>query len=148
MTMEMFLWLAGMWLVGSFVYSIFGTQISIINRCSMKMYSMICNDTDYWYSNSCKRYMSNVKRKNRIIILVVSVLVVCFAPLIGACGFFIGLVLKWFFSGNATGINQNNIDETKAIFLRFAKPGMEEEFKDGLDYIGQRIKMDSIFRNV
>lgn len=148
MTTGMFLWLAGMWIVGIFVYSIFGTQISIINRCSMKMYFMICNDTDYWYSDLCKRYMSNVKRKNMAIILAISILVICFVPLIGVCGFFAGLIIKWFFSGSATGVNQNNVDETKAMFLRFAKLGMEERFSDGLDYIGQKIMRDAIFRNV
>lgn len=143
---KMVLWFVGMWLVGKYVYTIFGMQISITNRCAMKLYAMIANDHEFWYAESCKRYLDKIKRKNRMIIVVASVLVFAFVPLIGAAGFFLGLFLAWLFGKKHTGINQNNLDDTIKIFMQFAKPGMEDEMRDGLVFLSNELKMKSIFK--
>ena len=148
MTTEMFLWLAGMFIVGSFVYTIFGMQIGIINNCAMKMYSMIRNDTDFFYSDACLKYLQKVKRRNRIIILLITAAVLFFVPLIGFVGFLIGYFFRKLMVHRATGINEGNISDSINIFVQFAKPGMEEEMRDGLKFISYKLQFESIYKHI
>lgn len=146
MNFKLIAWFAGMCLVGNFVYSIFGTQISIINRCSRKLFDMIKNDHEYWFSDSCGKYLKSVVRKNRIIIIAISAVVILFVPKIGVLGYLIGLILAWIIGGKRTGINHENIEDTIAIFARFARPGMEEEFKEGISWVAQKLENESMFK--
>lgn len=146
MSLKLVAWLIGMWIVGGIVYTFLGMQISIMRRCAMKLYSMIRNDTEYWYSDACHRYMKKVIRNNTIIILVISFIVLQFIPLIGTIGFFAGYFVKWLFTKGAAGPSDQNLEETITIFMRFAKPGMEEKFREGLHWAAHKLKTDSIFK--
>lgn len=148
MSFKMLAWFIGMWIVGGFIFTLFGVQISIMTQCAMKLYSMVRNDTEYWYSNACHRYMKKVIRNNRIIIAVIFILALLFVPLIGTVGFCAGYFLKWLFTRGATGINDQNLEECIAIFLRFAKPGMEETFGESLRWAAHKLKNDSIFMHI
>ena len=143
--MKLFLWLSGMTIVGFIVYSMFGMQVRIINNCAMKLYLMICNDTEYWYPESCKSYFKKVKRRNRVLILLLALLVLFFVPLIGAIGFGIGFCVAWITTRKFTGLTEDNIRETIKIFMRFVKPGKEDEFEEGLATVAMQAKMESIF---
>lgn len=148
MSFKMIAWLVGMWIVGGFLYTFLGIQISIMRRCAMKLYSMVGNDTEYWYSDSGHKYIKKVIRNNTIIILIVSFLVLQFIPLIGAVGFFAGYFVKWLFTKGAAGPNDQNLNETIEIFMQFAKPGMEEDFRNGLNWAAHKLKTESIFRHI
>lgn len=148
METKMILWFAGMFFVGRFVYTIFGMQIGIVKNCAMKVHYMIRNDTEYFYSDACLRYLKNIKRKNRIIILVIAALILFFIPLIGFCGFVAGYLLRKFMTGHLTGINDNNLADTTEIFLQFAKPGMESDLSEGLSWVTQKLKNESVFRYI
>lgn len=148
MTTEMFLWLAGMFFVGRFVYTIFGMQIGIVNNCAMKVHYMIRNDTEFFYSDACLRYLKKVKNRNRIIILVITAVVLFFIPLIGVIGFVIGYLFRKLTTSHLTGVNDNNLADTTKIFLQFSKPGMEEEFAEGLSWVMHKLKTEEIFRHI
>lgn len=148
MTFEMIAWLLGMWFVGGLLYAIIGMQASIMRRCAKKLYLMVKSETEYWYAEACNRYMKKVIRTVTIIILVASFLVLQFIPLIGAMGFFAGFFLKWLFNKGAAGPNDQNIAETIAIFLRFAKPGMEEDFREVLLQAAWKLKNESLYRHI
>lgn len=148
MTFKMIAWLLGMWFVGGIFYAFIGMQGSIMRRCAKKLYLMVRNDTEYWYPDACHRYIKKVIRTNVIIILVVFFLVLQFIPLIGAIGFFAGYFLKWLFNKGAAGPNDQNLTEAIAIFLRFAKPGKEEEFREVLMQAGYKLKTESVFRHI
>lgn len=146
MNFKIVAWLIGMWIVGGFIYTFLGMQISITKRCALKLYSMVCNDTDYWYAEACHKYFKKVIRTNTIIIFVVWLLVLQFIPLIGAIGFSVGYLLKWLSTRNVTGISNTNLEESIAIFLRFAKPGLEAEFEERLSVAVYKLQSDGIFR--
>ena len=148
MTFEMFAWLAGMWFVGGMFYALIGMQGSIMRRCSKKLFLMVQNDTEYWYPDACRRYIKKVIRTNVIIILVVFFLVLQFIPLIGAIGFFAGYFLKWLFNKGKAGPNDQNLAETIAIFVRFAKTGTEENFKEILIQAAWKLKNESLYRHI
>lgn len=145
MNFQMFAWLIGMWIVGSLIYNFIGMQISITKRCALKLYSMVCDDTEYWYADSCRKYFKKVIRADTILILFISFLVLQFIPLIGAIGFFAGYFLKLLSTRRATGVTDPNIDECIKIFLRFAKPGKELEFEGNLYMAAHKLKTDEIF---
>lgn len=148
MTFEMFAWLVGMWFIGGIFYAFIGMQISIMKRCSRKLYLMVKDELDYWYADACRRYMKKVIRTDTIIILIVSFLVLQFIPLIGAIGFFAGFFLKWLFNKGAAGPNDQNIAETIAIFVRFAKTGKEEDFKEILIQAAWKLKNESLYKHI
>ena len=143
---QMILWFAGAFFAGRFVYTIFGMQIGIINNCAMKMFNMIRNDTEFFYPDACLSYFNKVKRRNRIIIFVIFAIVICLLPLIGIVGFIAGYILRKLFTLKLTGINDNNISDSIDLFVKFAKPGMEEEMREGLSYIAMQLKFKSIYQ--
>jgi hypothetical protein len=110
--------------------------------------AMVKDELDYWYADACRRYMKKVIRTDTIIILIVSFLVLQFIPLIGAIGFFAGFFLKWLFNKGAAGPNDQNIAETIAIFVRFAKTGKEEDFKEILIQAAWKLKNESLYRHI
>lgn len=148
MEMKMILWFAGMFFVGRFVYTIFGMQIGIIKNCAMKVHYMIRNDTEFFYSDACLRYLNKIKRRNRIIILAITTLILLFIPLIGFVGFVVGYLIRKLMTVRLTGINENNLADTTEIFLQFAKPGMEENFAEGLSWVTHKLKTESIFNHI
>lgn len=148
METKMILWFAGMFFVGRFVYTIFGMQIGIVKNCAMKVHYMIRNDTEYFYSDACLQYLKKIKRKNRIIIIVIAALILFFIPLIGFCGFVAGYIIRKLTTSRLTGINDNNLADTTEIFLQFAKPGMESELSEGLSWVTQKLKNESIFKYI
>ncbi len=126
------LWLigGGMLIAGFVFYTIFGLQILIIKKCAMKLYTPICNDHEFWYPESCRSYLKGVRRRNTALLLIVSAVVVVFAPLIGVVNFFLGLLFARIANGRKAGLTDDNIKETLSIFLRFVKPEKAEEFTD------------------
>lgn len=131
MALKTFLWFAGMWFASSIVHSIFGLQISITKRCALKILTLL-SDSQNMYSEACKKYWKGIIRKNRIILLIIAALVICFVPTDGVGGYFAGWLWKCIFSRGASGLTENNILDSAATFRRFAKPGCEEAFEEDL----------------
>lgn len=132
MTDQMYFWLVGMWIVGCFVYTIFGMQIVITKRCALKIFDLLKDDTQSWYASACKKYWKKIIRRNRAIITIITVALFCFIPGIGFLGFLIGSFTQWLFTLSKTGINKNNIDDSCEVFVRYMKPDREEEFVENL----------------
>lgn len=128
MDLRMYLWLAGMWLVGSFVYSMFGLQITITKRCALKLQDLLKSDPKNWYPDACEKYWKGVIRKNRIIMFAIGAAVFFLVPGIGVIGYFVGIALKWLTTLSAAGPNENNLLDCEPIFSRYAKPGCEQGF--------------------
>ena len=145
MNMETLLWFAGMWILGNFLYSLFGMQISISKQCAMKLCSLLSSNPQNWYPDACRKYWNGVIWKNRIILWVIATIVVCFAPLIGVIGYLVGIACKWLFTRGSVGLTENNIQDCIRIFVRFAKPGQEEafanDFAQALDALAQNQMM-------
>lgn len=147
MTFEMFLWFAGFWIASSFIHSVFGLQISITKKCALKIYTLLC-DSPNLYSEACKKYWKGVIRKNRIILLFITILVVCFAPFIGVCGYFAGWIWRKIFSAGISGLTENNLLDSAEIFRKFAKPGCEEAFEKDLVDAVFALTNHSILKNL
>ena len=126
------LWLigTGMFIAGFVVYTLFGMQILITKKCAMKLYRAMCNDYEFWYPESCKSYLTGVRRRNTILLLIVSAVVVVFVPLAGVIGFLLGLLFARIVGGGKAGLTDDNVKETLSIFLRFVKPEKSDEFAD------------------
>lgn len=137
MDWKWYLLFAGMWLVGMFVYSTFGTQIAIMGRCGKKLYYALYGERDSWDAEACKQYMGRVKRRNWIILAVATGLVYWLA---GTCfwGYVCGVFFSWLISRGATGCNAVNVGEACKIFLRFAKFGKEDYIKSYMGEILQK----------
>lgn len=148
MELKFFIWFICMFAVGGFVYTMFGMQIGIVNNCAMKLHYMIRNDTDFFYSDACLIYLKKVKRRNRIIIGVIVAIVLFVVPVIGNLGFFTGYFIRKLTTYKHTRINDNNLADTKAIFLQFAKPNMEKEFEEALTWVMQKLKYEDIFKYI
>lgn len=128
MNWKLIAWFAGLFLFGKLFYSLFGIQASIMKNCTQKLYNLLKYETQYWYPDACKNYIKKVKRTHAVIFVAVSAAVVCFVPLIGVAGYFVGYVLSLLFAVGKTGINENNLGESAAIISKFIKLGMEDEF--------------------
>ena len=129
MDLKLYLWLVGMWLVGGFVYSIFGLQIAITKNCAYKLLDLLKSDSKNWYPDACKKYWSGIIRKNRIIMWVIAIALFVFIPGIGMIGYLTGLATKWLTTRSKTGTNTDNIEESIKIFMQFAKPECKSEFE-------------------
>ena len=148
MEWKMGLWFVGMWIVGGFIYTLFGMQITITNKCAMKLYTMLKNETAVWYPDACLLYFKKVKRRNSIIIAIVFTAACFFIPLIGLIGFAVGFVLKRLTTARTTGMTDTNLNESAIIFQRFAKPGMEDQFEETIFQAIHRMQSDGIFNRL
>ena len=148
MDLKIYLWLAGMFFVGGIVFSMFGLQISITNNCAMKLYSLVKASTEVWYPDACLLYFKKVKRRNRVIIFILFALALFFVPLAGFVGLVIGYFFKMLTAAGKTGLNDNNLSDCVNIFVRFAKPGFENDFEAVLIDAVCSIKNNSIYRSI
>lgn len=140
-------WFSGLWVVGKLVYAFFGTQISITTRCARKLFDMVKNDHEYWFPDSCDKYLKSVVRKNRIIIAVAFIVVILFLPMAGAVGFILGYVITVLTSRKQTGVSEDNLKESIAIFLRFARPNMRDEFAERVFYAAATLDTETIYKS-
>ena len=143
--MKLYLISGGMFFLGLIIHAIFGMQILIIKKCSMKLYDAICHDYEFWYPESCRKYLNSVKRKNTILILVLIVLSFAFIPSIGFISFVAGLLLARLTSGRKAGLTDANVEETIKIFVRFVNPGKAEEFEELLYDVVAMVRTNSLF---
>ena len=132
MTDQMLFWLFGMWIIGGIVYTTFGMQIVITKRCALKIFDLLKEDAQNWYASACKKYWKKIILRNRLIITIITCLLFWFLPGIGFIGFLAGSFTKWLFTLSKTGLDENNINDSCAVFVRYIKPGKEEEFSDAL----------------
>ena len=146
MEFEFYAWMIGMALAGSFIYSLFGIQISIMKNCAKKLFCLLRTETDMWYPDACEKYMNKVIWRNRIILLVIFGIILWFVPLIGVVGYVLGYMLKLVLTKSKTGPIRDNLFDSARIFERFAKPGSEEKFADALMEAIEKMLSDSIFR--
>lgn len=140
------IWFGAACFGGKLVMSLFGTQIGIILRCTNKLLKRIENDHEFWDSSACKKYLRKIIIINSTILLAVSALVVCFLPVIGINGYFIGLLGTCVFSFSAMGVNKNNLEESCQIFLKFALPGMDKEMAELLPMLADQLLFENILR--
>ena len=128
MDWKFYLLFAGMWLVGGFIYSTFGTQIAIMRKCGKRLYYALYKERDSWDAEACRKYMERVKIRCLIIIVIATGLVYWLA---GNCfwGYVCGVGFTWLISRGATGCSATNVGEACKIFLRFAKFGKEDSVK-------------------
>ena len=143
--MKLYLISGGMFFLGLIIHAIFGMQILIIKKCSMKLYDAICHDYEFWYPEPCRKYLNSVKRKNTILILVLIALSFAFVPSIGFISFVVGLLFARLTSGRKAGLTDANVEETIKIFARFAKPGKAEEFEELLCDVVAMVRTNSLF---
>lgn len=146
MSWKLFAWILGMGIIGKILYGIFGTQISIINHCSRKLFDMVKNEYDYWSPDSCDKYLKSVVQKNRIIVAVIFVVVILFAPFAGVLGFLLGYGLTLIASRKQVGVNKDNLTETISIFARFAKPDKQNEFVEKLCAVAETLNTETIYQ--
>lgn len=137
MDWKFYLLFAGMWLVGGFIYSTFGTQIAIMRKCGKRLYYALYKERDSWDAEACRKYMERVKIRCLIIIAVASGLVYWLA---GNCfwGYVCGVGFTWLISRGATGCSAANVGEACKLFLRFAKFGKEDSVKARMEEILQK----------
>lgn len=147
MEWKMALWFVGMWIVGGLVYTFFGMQITITNKCAMKLYAMLKNETAVWYPDACFLYFKKIKRRNRIIIAILFVAAYFFIPLIGLIGFAAGFFLRRLTTAGVTGTTDTNLGECIDIFARFVKPGMEEQFREAILQAIGSLQSNGIYRS-
>lgn len=133
------LWFIGLWICSVFVIATFGSQVGIILRCTKKMLARIKNDDEFWDSAACNRYLNKTIAINVIIIIVATAAVVWLVPVVGICGYFIGVVFNLLLNLKSMGINEDNAYESCRIFLRFAKPGMEMEMAELLPMLAKQV---------
>lgn len=128
MDWKFYLLFAGMWLVGGFIYSTFGTQIAIMRKCGKRLYYALYKERDSWDAEACRKYMERVKIRCLVIIAIATGLVYWLA---GNCfwGYVCGMGFTWLISRGATGCSATNVGEACKIFLRFAKFGKEDSVK-------------------
>ena len=128
MDWKFYLLFAGMWLVGGFIYSTFGTQIAIMRKCGKRLYYALYKERDSWDAEACRKYMERVKIRCLLIIAIATGLVYWLA---GNCfwGYVCGMGFTWLLSRGATGCSATNVVEACKIFLRFAKFGKEDSVK-------------------
>ena len=128
MDWKFYLLFAGMWLVGGFIYSTFGTQIAIMRKCGKRLYYALYKERDSWDAEACRKYMERVKIRCLLIIAIATGLVYWLA---GNCfwGYVCGMGFTWLISRGATGCSATNVGEACKIFLRFAKFGKEDSVK-------------------
>ena len=124
------LWFAGLWFVGNLVCGMLVTQVLIILRCAKKLHRKIRNDQEYWDPAACNRYLNRTVIIDSIITIAVSALVVWLVPAWGIYGYFIGVAFTLLLGLKSTGVNKDNAEESCKIFLRFAKPGKQEEMAE------------------
>lgn len=121
-----FIWSAVSYGLGTFVLSMFGTQIRIINTCTRKLVKRyLC--IDYFDIAALNKYLNAVIVKNVFIIAVVSGIVYFVFPRFGVIFYLIGILVTWVASMGAVGMNLNNIEESISIFKRYAKKDLEED---------------------
>lgn len=137
MDWKFYLLFAGMWLVGGFIYSTFGTQIAIMCKCGKRLYYALYKERDSWDSEACRKYMERVKLRCWIIIAIATGLVYWLAPG-GFWGYVCGVAFTWLISRGATGCSAANVGEACKLFLRFAKFGKEESVKARMEEILQK----------
>lgn len=137
MDWKFYLLFAGMWLVGGFIYSTFGTQIAIMCKCGKRLYYALYKERDSWDAEACRKYMERVKLRCWIIIAIATGLVYWLA---GNCfwGYVCGVGFTWLISRGATGCSATNVGEACKIFLRFAKFGKEDFVKARMEEILQK----------
>lgn len=128
MDWKFYLLFGGMWLVGIFIYSTFGTQIAIMRKCGKRLYYALYKERDSWDAEACRKYMERIKIRCLIIIVIATGLVYWLA---GNCfwGYVCGVGFTWLISRGATGCSATNVGEACKIFLRFAKFGKEDSVK-------------------
>lgn len=128
MDWKFYLLFAGMWLVGGFIYSTFGTQIAIMRKCGKRLCYALYKERDSWDAEACRKYMERVKIRCLVIIAIATGLVYWLA---GNCfwGYVCGMGFTWLISRGATGCSATNVGEACKIFLRFAKFGKEDSVK-------------------
>lgn len=148
MEWKMALWFVGMWIVGGLAYTFFGMQITITNKCAMKLYAMLKNDTTFWYPDACFLYFKKINRRNRIIIAALFIAVYCFIPLIGLIGFTVGFFLRRLTTSGATGITKTNLTESVEIFFEFVKPEMENEFMRAVLKATDALLTNGIYKSI
>lgn len=137
MDWKFYLLFAGMWLVGGFIYSTFGTQIAIMCKCGKRLYYALWKERDSWDAEACRKYMERVKIRCLIIIAIATGLVYWLA---GNCfwGYVCGVGFTWLISRGATGCSAANVGEACKLFLRFAKFGKEDSVKARMEEILQK----------
>lgn len=136
-------WAIGMWFCGSLVMSLFGSQVRITRKCAKKIlnrFAEIEGMDDYWDITPCRRYLNSVIVKNGLIVAAISAIVLVLVPVIGVTFYFVGIILSWITSISATGITQQNVDDTTSIFLRFTKPDKVADMTDFVPIIAQQIQ--------
>lgn len=125
-----------MWFVGIFIYSTFGTQIAIMNRCGKQLYYALYDERNSWDDKACQKYMRKVKIVDWSIIAIATGLIYRLAGP-GFWGYVCGVFFTWLLSIRATGCNATNVGEACKLFLRFAKFGKEEYIKCRMEEILQ-----------
>lgn len=137
MDWKFYLLFAGMWLVGGFIYSTFGTQIAIMRKCGKRLYYALYKERDSWDAEACRKYMERVNIRCLIIIVIATGLVYWLA---GNCfwGYVCGVGFTWLISRGATGCSAANVGEACKLFLRFAKFGKEDSVKARMEEILQK----------
>lgn len=137
MDWKFYLLFGGMWLVGIFIYSTFGTQIAIMRRCGKRLYYALYKERDSWDAEACRKYMERVKIRCLIIIAIATGLVYWLA---GNCfwGYVCGVGFTWLISRGATECSATNVGEACKLFLRFAKFGKEDSVKARMEEILQK----------
>ena len=141
-------WALGMWICGSCVMSMFGSQVRITYKCAKKILARFIKIEDidnYCDFAACGKYLNGVIIKNVVIVTAISAVILLLIPSIGITFYFIGMLLSWIMSIGATGITQQNVEETTAIFLRFTKPENVAAMTDFVPIIAQQIQNEKEF---
>ncbi|MGM9600644.1 MAG: hypothetical protein ACI3W5_03520 [Faecousia sp.] len=132
------IWSVVAWSIGSFVLSVFGSQIRIINACTKKLVKRYLS-IDYFDIEALNKYLNSVIIKNSCIIAIISVIVFWIFPRIGVNCYLIGMLFTWVISMGAVGMNSNNIEESISIFKRYIKKDFEEDANDILSIMKWQI---------
>lgn len=144
--MRIYFWIAGAFLVGNFIYSIFGMQIGITKKCALKFFTLVKNDSELWYPDACFLYLKKIMRRNRLIITAIFLVSLFAIPLAGSLGLFIGYFFKMLTTSRRCGINGNNLSDCVQIFQRFSKQGKEDEFSLLLEDAATSLQTNNIYK--
>jgi glucose dehydrogenase len=146
MTTKMWIWLIGMFIAGGFLYSIFGLQILITKNCALKLHALLASNAENWYPEACLNYWKKVIRSNTVILLIASSAVVLLVPLIGAIGFFAGMLLKRITAASASRATMQNLEDSAMAFAKFAKPGKEDAFTEEIFHAAYALSQNPVLQ--
>lgn len=138
-------WALGMWMGGSFVMSMFGSQIRIVNACTKKLIRRWIYP-ELLYIDALSKYLNSVIIKNVIIITIITALIVLFVPSIGIYSYFLGMFITWITSIGAVGLTPDNIEESFSVFQRYVKPNAEGDSAELLDVVKERLLFEAKFK--